>query len=614
VTASGGATALPPREVWLAGQSEARLAEWRILPILDSAGRLVRIDSALLDVTAWHSARQAAQANRAELEHAAQKLQLQLRELLDQSFELAEARTSLKRAGEARMEALLNWGRRVAQPLGDAAAISARLRSQGSAPLSPGEITALVEAVDSVSASLRALADFAGLERGPLQLTPAAFSPRALVEDAVSDIAERAEAANLELPCFVHQNVPAEVVADTHRLREALGHVLEHSIAHTSCGEVSVRLTLGGRAGSLAHLRLEVEDTGAGYSPDDLAAAFEPFHPGLAPTEVASRLAFAKRLLERMGGHFGAESEPGQGTRVWLSVPTGASAGEENGNRIQEMPALKDRHILIVDDAASQRGALVEMAETLGLRAKACASVEEAAPLLRSAAVAGSPFSFVLVDDEVPGIRSKAIVSSIASDAAVEDTQVFMMVPYSMRAMCTAPAPAGIQGIVAKPVRLRALALALTGGRPVEWGVSAQAAPLVPPRAASGSPCVLIVEDNLVNQRVAVRLVEKMGYRAAVVSNGREAVQSFQREHYDLILMDCQMPEVDGFTATAEIRRMEASGSRMPIIAMTANAMRGDREKCIAAGMDDYISKPVAFEDLRKLVTRWLARAEVARL
>ena len=131
---------------------------------------------------------------------------------------------------------------------------------------------------------------------------------------------------------------------------------------------------------------------------------------------------------------------------------------------------------------------------------------------------------------------------------------------------------------------------------------------------AAGSPVLLIVEDNLVNQRVAARLVEKMGYRAAVVNNGLEAIQAVQREHYDLILMDCQMPELDGFTATAEIRRLEKPGSHMPVIAMTANAMRGDREKCLAAGMDDYVSKPVAFEDLRVLVTRWLARAGVARL
>jgi CheY-like chemotaxis protein len=423
-------------------------------------------------------------------------------------------------------------------------------------------------------------------------------------------IAGRAEVRNLEVPCIVHLGVPAEVTADSRRLGEALGLVLEHAIEHTGCGEVSVRLSLASRAGSIGNLRFEVEDTGTGFTAEDLQTAFEPFHPGLAPNEVASRLAFAKRLIERMGGQMGAESEPGQGTRVWFLVPVEIPDGSESGNS-SSSAELAGRRIMIVDDAASQRGALIELAQSLGLDATGCSSGSDTILKLRAAVGASTPFDFVLIDDEVSGLRGSRLVGQIAADPTLGAPALFLAVPYSLRHLVRQPASEGIRGAIAKPIRRDALERLLLG----QPGAAEPESKPSEPRAATaaGSPIVLIVEDNLVNQRVAVRLVEKMGYRAAVVSNGREAIQAYLREPYDLILMDCQMPEMDGFTATAEIRRLEPPGARIPVIAMTANAMRGDRERCIAAGMDDYISKPVAFEDLRVLVTRWLARAEVAR-
>ena len=217
----GGGPA-PPVEAWIAGEGDGSPVEWRAFPVRDAAGRLVRVDSALLDVGTWYAARQAAQSRIAEHEQSLRKLQLQLRELLDQSFELAESRAALEQASQARIEALCNWGRRVSQPLEEAAALASRLRSNAR-PLHPNDTAALVQAVDSVAASLRALADFAGLERGALELAVLPFSPRSVVEESVESVAERAEVRHLELPCFVHQDVPAEVIADARRLRKVLG-------------------------------------------------------------------------------------------------------------------------------------------------------------------------------------------------------------------------------------------------------------------------------------------------------------------------------------------------------------------------------------------------------
>ena len=616
------------RQVWMAGSEEGHLAEWRAFAVRDAAGTLLRVDSALLDITAWHATQQANQARIGDLEQAQDKLQRQLRDLLAQSFELAESRAAVQRAGEARMDSLLNWGRRVGQPLEDAVAVTSRLQANPG-PLHPEEAEALVEAVNSVAASLRALSDFAGLERGPLELSPAAFSPRTLVEDVVESLDERAETRHLEMPYFVHRDVPAHVVADAARLRQALSLVVEHAIDHTGCGEVSVRLALASRAGDSANLRFEVEDSGAGFTREDLAAAFEPFHPRLPAHEAASGLAFAKRLVERLGGQIGAQSAPGQGTRIWFLVPTEIAAADPGLDREDLAAELAGRRILIVDDSASQRGALVELAQTLGMEVSACASGDGALALVRTATAAGAPIDFVLTDFEMPGTAGPKLAFTLNQESpAGHGPAVFLVVPRSLRASIDEPCLQGLRGAISKPVRLGALARLLTGRPPAPVDPASVAPPsdsfatsqARPARketpmmmTPAGSPIVLIVEDNLVNQRVAARLVEKMGYRAAVVDNGLEAIHAFQRENYDLILMDCQMPEVDGFTATIEIRRLESPGSRLPIIAMTANAMRGDREKCIAAGMDDYISKPVAYDDLRLLVTRWLARAEVAR-
>ncbi len=620
-SAPAGST-ISPCQVWVSADKEGRLMDWRVAPVRDASGGLVRIDSAMLDVTHWHVALQNAQTRVAELEQIERRLELQLKELLAQSNELAESRSAIKRTADARMEALQGWGRRVARRLGEAASLA---ESVGSGPLDPADSSALVGAVETVAASLQALAEFAGLERGQLELSPSAVCPHEQLEECLEAVAGRAEVKHVELPCFVQQGIPLSLVTDSRRLHEVLVHVLEHAIANTSCGEVAVRLNIASRSATGVNLRFEVEDTGSGFSRDELAALFEPFHPGLAIREVASRLAFAKRIVEKMGGQFGAESEPGQGTRVWFVIPCQTAAAGEAGKPDEALSELAGKRILIVHESASQRGALLELCQILGLYATPCSSAEEALPTLTEAASQCLPFEFVLINYEMPGTGGPELAMRVVNEPALAASAVSLIVPFSLRALTEEPGPLGLRGAIASPIRRRAMADLLrrvsTDGPAPAWASVRAADPFTDVAvqrqradvAPAGSPIVLVVEDNLVNQRVAVRLVEKMGYRAAVVNNGLEAIHAFRRENYDLILMDCQMPELDGFTATAEIRRLETPGSHLPIIAMTANAMRGDREKCLAAGMDDYISKPVAFEDLRVLITRWLARVGVAR-
>lgn len=590
------------------------LAEMRARAVRDPGGNLARIDVAFLDVTAWDLTRQAGLKRIAELEQAREKLERQTRELLDQSFELAESRALAQQAGAARLDSVVRWGRNLAKPLEEAAALASRL-DQEALPQQREATATLARTIDTVASSLHSLAEFVGIESSAARVESIAFSPRSLIEEVAEVWVEKAEAKGVEMPCFFGPGLPESVSGDLGRIRRALSQVTEHAVRYTGTGEVTLRVGLARQSGLALELRFEVEDSGAGFAPEELQALFEPFAPGLAVTEVASGLAIAKRLVESIGGQIGGESDRGQGTRIWMLVPVEGVPGAAIEGAAT--PGLRGKRALVVDDVASARGALVELAASIGATAASCDNGATALAQIQSAAAAGMPYDFVLADCEMPGLGGIQLAEAILDNQAGPPPSLILTIPYSQRRWSNESPMQGIRGLLAKPVRRQALLEILGDGAAAGAAAprsESAATDELPPPALSLAPSVLIVEDNLVNQRVAVRLVEKMGLRASVVQNGLEAIQAVQRENYDLVLMDCQMPEVDGFSATEEIRRMEGGGSRVPIIAMTANAMRGDREKCLASGMDDYISKPVGFEDLRVLVTRWLARAEVAKL
>lgn len=617
-----GTGELPVGEVRVHWEDRQVRAEWRAWAVRDPGGNLIRVDMAFLDVTAWDLTRQAGLQRIAELEQARDKLERQGRELLEQSFELAESRATAQQVAAKRLDSVVRWGRSLAKPLEEAAALAAQL--EGDAPPPQREATkTLARTIDTVANSLLSLAEYVGIENSPGRGESLAFSPRALLEEVAEEWVERAEAKGVEMPCFFDPALPDSVRGDLPRIRRALSQVTEHAVRQTGTGEVALRIAVETRAERSAELRIEVEDSGVGSTPEELLALFEPFAAGSSGNEAASRLAIAKRLVESIGGQIGGESDRGQGTRIWIVIPVELVAAA--ATRAHPWPDCAGRRVLIVDDVASVRGAMAELASSLGLTAVTCDDGARALTQIRGAAGAGTPYDFLLADCEMPGVSGIQLAESILDEPELASTGVILTIPFSQRRWIHELPMQGIRGLLTKPIRRQMLIDLLRGQRP-ETPLPAQAGALVPDSgdetdgetsAKPGyglTPNVLIVEDNLVNQRVAIRLVEKMGLRAEVVPNGLEAIRAVQRETYDLILMDCQMPEVDGYTATAEIRRMEGRGGRVPIIAMTANAMRGDREKCLEAGMDDYIPKPVAFEDLRVLVTRWLARAEAAKM
>jgi len=372
-------------------------------------------------------------------------------------------------------------------------------------------------------------------------------------------------------------------------------------------------------AGVLA--RFEVSDTGVGISPEGQARLFQSFSQVEASTTrryggTGLGLAICKRLAELMGGEIGVESEPGQGSTFWFTVRF-----EKRPRVAQAEPYppvdLHGVRVLVVDDHATNRTIVEQYLKAWGVVSGNAADGPQALERLRAAAARGQPYDLAILDLRMPGMDGMEVAQAIKADPALASVRLMLLASLRQRDQTEAARDAGIMAYLTKPVRRSQLYECL--GRVM--GIVAEIAP-VPAHAPAPLPGlkearahirILVVEDNVVNQKVAARMLEKRGYRVDVVANGLEALEALSRIPYDLVLMDCQMPEMDGFAATAEIRQRERAVRHTLIIAMTANAMAGDRERCLAAGMDDYLSKPVRAEELDAVLQRWMGQAEAER-
>jgi CheY-like chemotaxis protein len=360
------------------------------------------------------------------------------------------------------------------------------------------------------------------------------------------------------------------------------------------------------------HVHFAVSDTGIGLSPAAQSRLFHPFTQ--ADSSMARKfggtglgLAISKRLVEVMGGAIGVESAEGQGSTFWFSVPL--------RRVVAPMPPqvnhLGKLRVLVVDTNATHREIMQRYLAAWQLRSTAVASAEEALVALEEAALA-DPFHVAVLDFELPGMDGRALARVVTQNPALAQTRLIMHTGLDAPIRRREAFDAGFVGYLTKPTKMSPLLDAIVsavGKEPpsilapaLENDAAGGASP-----AAASEQMILLAEDNPVNQKLALLQLRKLGYQADVVSNGRDAVTAICASQYALVLMDCQMPELDGFGATAAIREAEArsGGRRLPIVAMTANAMQGDREACLAAGMDDYIAKPVRIDELRDVIARW---------
>ncbi len=447
--------------------------------------------------------------------------------------------------------------------------------------------------------------DFSKIEAGKLDLERVPFGLRETVEDVVTLFAERAQSKGLELTCLIRAQAPDSLLGDPMRVRQILTNLLSNAIKFTQRGEVAVTVGAPDR-----RVRFEVRDTGIGMAPESLGHVFDAFSQADGSTTrrfggTGLGLSIVRQLVHMLGGEIGVESTPGAGSTFWFDLPLERDA--EGAEHEQAGPALlQGRTALVVDDNRASLEVLAAQLGALGLHVDTAG--DGTAALARAAGVPRT-YDFTLIDLHMPGMDGLSLAQAIHARTPRDvRTRMFLLTGVGSTPDAARLRTAGIHGCLQKPVRLsdlrgRLLEAILPGARPADSQPARRAASQRTYRAR-----VLLVEDNEVNQVVAQRMLEALGCRVQLAGNGREALDAWARARFDLVLMDCQMPEMDGYSAAAELRSREAAtGRRMPIVALTANALSGDRERCLAAGMDDFLTKPFQREHLAATLSRWLS-------
>ena len=495
--------------------------------------------------------------------------------------------------------------------------------------------------------------DFSKIEARKLDLELLPFDLRALVEDVAILMTERAQAKGLELAHLIHAQVPVSLQGDPGRLRQVLTNLVGNAVKFTERGEVVIWVVVAEDAPDYAVLRFEIVDTGVGLTEEQRARLFQPFTQANSSTTrkyggTGLGLAICKQLTELMGGAIGIDSTIGAGSTVWFTARFAKQTSPAAVSRPHH--DLHGRRVLIVDDNATNRMVLDHRTSAWGMRCDCAEDAPRALEMLRAAVLRGDPYDLALLDLMMPDMDGLQLAQAIKTDPTITATPLVLLTSFGRRGDATEARQIGVAAYLTKPVReaqlydclATVLGGANVGARHAVPLPENQAPPPLITRHTLAEAAdrsrrrVLLAEDNSVNQAVAVRMLEKLGYRADVAADGQEAVEALARLPYELVLMDCQMPVMDGYEATRAIRQREAQGVRnhlserpegrcaqmvpdplavsdeprgtqhIPIIAMTANALQGEREKCLAAGMDDYLSKPVLIEALAAMLKRWL--------
>ena len=458
--------------------------------------------------------------------------------------------------------------------------------------------------------------DFSKVEAGRLDIETIDFNLLQVVEETAELVAETARAKDLELLAYCSPELPVDLRGDPSRLRQVLINLASNALKFTQTGEVVISAQLADVTPEGVVVRFEVSDTGIGIDPETVERLFEPFSQADSSTTrryggTGLGLAICRQLTELMGGEIGVDSVPGEGSRFWLTLPL-ALAHEVPPRRAradQLTEPLAGRRVLVVDDNATNRLVLCEQLEAWRMRPDAVADAHTGLTRLREEAAAGAPYDLAVLDFNMPDMDGVELAEWIS--AAPELAGLPMVLLSSSAEVDSASAgAAGIGAQLTKPVHLGRLQRALVDvlGAVADRAVPPPRRPAEPAPRTNGH--VLVVDDSTTNQLVAVGILEHLGYSSEVAADGSEALASLERGGFDAVLMDCQMPGMDGYEATRRLRATE-QGPRLPVIAMTAGAVAGDRERALAAGMDDYVAKPVVPDDLLAALRRWIPTASV---
>ena len=487
---------------------------------------------------------------------------------------------------------------------------------------------------DSLLLVINDILDFSKIEAGKLTFEILDFDLIETVEGTLDMLAERAQGKEIELVGTILPGTPTKLLGDPGRLRQILTNLIGNAIKFTATGEVIVCVSKERETETYAVLRFEVQDTGIGVPPEAQARLFQPFNQadGSFTRKYGGTglgLAIAKQLVAMMEGQIGVHSEPGHGSTFWFTAQLEKQASAVKAPERSFSDSFNSR-VLVVDDNATNREILCRQILAWRMQANSAASGAEALKLLRAAAIEGKPYDLALLDVQMPEMDGLTLARVIKADPAIAGTRLIVLTSLGHAISAAELKKIGIDAYLVKPTKQSRLFDCLVNAmiKPVPENDVAKSAV-----TASASICeesnpqfekvrILVAEDNIVNQKVALSQLQKLCYKANAVANGLEVLEALQQISYDIILMDCQMPEMDGYEATRAIRKREKSSdqscswkSPVYIIAMTANAMQGESEKCFAVGMDDYLSKPVRISELQTALERWkLAQNQLNRV
>jgi two-component system sensor histidine kinase/response regulator len=554
----------------------------------DENGQATRTVGAIADVT---------QRKRAEQE---------LRETGDAALEAARAKSAF----------LATMSHEIRTPMNGVIGMTGLLLETDLTPRQQEYAHAARRSGETLLALINDILDFSKIESGRQELEITVLDVREAVEDVVTLLADQAQRKGLEIAARVPPDLPPALLGDPARLRQILTNLVGNAVKFTERGEVIVRVAVIEQGPDTVQLRFEVSDTGIGIPSDAQARMFQPFSQADSSTTrryggTGLGLAICKYLVQLMGGEIGFDTRLGEGTTFWFTIQV-ATVPDASAAARPPMD-LHGLRVVAVDDNATNRLILQDQLAAWNMQVWTASDGASALQVVGRMLAEGAPPDLVLLDMHMPAMDGLQLARALRADAGLARTRLLLLTSLGQGALASGvTAAAGIAKALTKPVRQSVLfdtiARTMRGADPVVQ--KSECAPALP-RHGPG-PRVLVAEDTEVNQEVARGMLEKLGYLADVVGNGREAIDMLRQSRYAVVLMDVQMPEMDGFEATEVIRREDAAAGvpRVPIIALTANAMSGDRERCLEAGMDDYLSKPMRMHELAAVLARWAPRVE----